>query len=97
MGFIARDIKEKLTKAFNPSRLEVIDESHKHAHHRGAAEHAASGGSPESHFHVVITSAAFKGLSRLGRHRAVMDVLAEEMDGKVHALSLIASAEDEAG
>ena len=94
MGVIAATIKEKLTNAFNPSHLEVIDESHKHAHHRGAAEHRADGGSAESHFHVVITAKTFKGLSRLARHRAVMDVLTDEMDGKVHALSLIANTDD---
>lgn len=93
MGVIADSIKEKLTQSFNPSQLEVIDESHKHAGHAGAAEHATKHGSGESHFHVRIVSDNFKGMTLLARHRAVMDVLADEMKDKVHALSLDASAE----
>ena len=97
MGVIADSIKEKLTQNFNPSQLDVIDESHKHAGHAGAAQHAAqhgtTSGSGESHFNVRIVSDKFKGMTLLARHRAVMEVLAEEMDGKVHALSLDASAE----
>ncbi|NNC36006.1 MAG: BolA family transcriptional regulator [Hyphomonadaceae bacterium] len=92
MGVIADSIKEKLTQSFNPSQLDVIDESHKHAGHAGAAAHAAKHGSGESHFHVRIVSPKFKGMSRLARHRAVMDVLADEMNGKVHALRLEAVA-----
>lgn len=92
MGPIASAIKEKLTKNFNPVHLEVIDESHKHEHHAGAKDHAKKHGSGESHFHVVIVSDIFKDMALLARHRAVMDALSEEMDGKVHALSLNASA-----
>ncbi len=87
MGKIADSIKEKLTEAFNPSQLEVQDESHKHAHHAGARAHAEEHGSGESHFHVVIRAAAFADMNRLGRHRAVMEVLAEEMQ-LIHAFSL---------
>ena len=91
MGIIASSIKEKLEQSFNPSQLEVIDESHKHAHHRGAHEHAAEGGSAESHFHVVIVSKKFEGMSVLAKHRAVKDALAEEIV-QIHAFSLDASA-----
>lgn len=84
MGPIASSIKGKLENAFNPSQLQVIDESHRHAGHAGMAGHKAE----ESHFRVVIRSKAFEGLNTLAKHRAVMDVLADEMDGKVHALSL---------
>ena len=87
MGIIASSIKEKLKQSFTPSQLEVIDESHKHAHHRGAHEHAAEGGSAESHFHVVIISKKFEGMSRLAKHRAVLDVLKEEV-AQIHAFSL---------
>ena len=96
MGIIASAIKEKLTKNFNPSHLEVIDESHKHAGHAGAKahadEHGQKEGSPESHFHVNIKAKAFKDMNRLARHRAVMDVLKEEMK-LVHAFSLVAETE----
>lgn len=91
MGKIADAIKDKLEKAFNPSHLEVRDESHKHAGHAGARQHAQEYGSGESHFHVVIVSKSFDGLSRLAKHRAVMDVLSEEMK-LIHAFSLEASA-----
>jgi len=91
MGIIASSIKEKLTQSFTPSQLEVIDESHKHAHHRGAHEHNAVGGSAESHFHVVIKSEKFDGMSRLAKHRAVLDVLKDEI-AQIHAFSLDASA-----
>lgn len=89
MGLIADSIKGKLTKAFNPSHLEVIDESHKHAGHAGARAHAEEHGSAESHFHVIINSDALTDLNRLARHRAVMDILSEEMP-KIHAFSLTA-------
>lgn len=94
MGKIGAAIKEKLTTAFNPSHLDVIDESHKHAGHAGArahtAEHGAKEGSPESHFHVVIQSAAFDGMTRLAKHRAVLEALEVEMK-VIHAFSLEAS------
>ena len=91
MGIIAASIKEKLKRSFNPTQLEVIDESHKHAHHRGAKEHEAEGGSAESHFHVVIVSDAFAGMGVLAKHRAVLDLLEEEIK-QIHALSLDARA-----
>jgi len=87
MGIIASAIKEKLTKSFNPTHLEVIDQSHMHAGHAGAQAHAAEHGSAESHFHVVISAESLAPLSRLARHRAVMDALSEEMP-KIHAFSL---------
>jgi len=88
MGLIAATIKEKLEKAFNPTRLEVIDESHKHAGHAGAKAHAAKYESGESHFHVIIAADILAPMTRLARHRAVMDVLADLMVERVHALRL---------
>jgi len=90
MGEIANSIKEKLLKAFNPSQLDVIDESHKHASHAGAKAHADEHGSGESHFNVKISSEKFRGMSRIEKHRAVMDALADEMK-VIHAFSLDAS------
>ncbi len=92
MGIITASIKQKLAEKFNPSQLEVIDESHKHAHHRGAAEHAAEGGSAESHIHVIIVSAYFKDMGTLAKHRAVMDTVAEEV-AKIHAFSVEAKSQ----
>ena len=82
-------IRDKLQRAFHPTRLEVINESHLHAGHRG------SPGTGESHFRVLIVSASFAGTSRLQRHRLVNETLSVELSGKVHALSLEARAPDE--
>ena len=62
--------------------IEVEDESHLHAGHAGAPR----GG--ESHYRVRIESAAFRGLSRIERHRLVHDILKEELAAGVHALAL---------
>ena len=78
----ARTLRDKLTAALAPERLEIIDESHLHAGHAGARE----GG--QSHYRVEIVAAAFDGLSRVERQRLVYDVLADELRGGVHALAL---------
>lgn len=82
MGPISESITRKLTAAFQPSRLEVVDDSDRHAGHAGHRE----GG--ESHFNVLIESAAFAGVPRVMRQRKVYAALADEMAGPVHALSL---------
>jgi BolA protein len=84
-------IAEKLTKAFAPERLDVIDESHLHAGHAGAR----SGG--ETHYRVYIVSQAFRGKSRVDRHRLVNATLSSELKGGVHALAIRAAAPEEAG
>ena len=88
---VAETIEAKLRAAFAPDALEIVDQSHLHAGHAGAPK----GG--ESHFRVVIVSAAFAGMSRIERQRAVNRVLAEELAGPVHALSVEARAPEEAG
>jgi BolA family transcriptional regulator, general stress-responsive regulator len=82
-------ITEKLTKAFAPQSLEVVDESHQHAGHAG---HRPGG---ESHFRVYIVSDAFRGKTRLERHRMVNAALSGELAGGVHALAIHASAPGE--
>ena len=77
---------EKLARAFAPSFLEVIDDSHQHAGHSGARP----GG--QTHFTVRITSPAFAGQSRVQQHRAINAVLAEDLAGGVHALAIEAKA-----
>ena len=88
---VAQTLREKLTRALAPERLEIVDESHLHAGHAGARE----GG--ESHFRIDVVSTAFAGRARIARHRLVHDILAEEIAGPVHALSLTARTPDEAG
>jgi len=90
MGAIIEAIRYKLTAAFQPTRLEVVDDSDRHAGHSGARE----GG--ESHFNVVIESAAFAGASKVARQRMVYRALAHELAGPVHALSVKALAPGEA-
>jgi BolA family transcriptional regulator, general stress-responsive regulator len=84
-------ITEKLTKAFRPASLDVVDESH---HHQGHAGHRPDG---ETHFRVHIVSDVFRGKTRLERHRMVNETLSSELEGRVHALAIHASAPEEAG
>ncbi len=86
MGEVAARIEAKLREAFRPERLEVVDASERHRGHGGWRE----GG--ETHFDVVVVSEAFAGQSRLERQRRVNAVLAEELAGPVHALSIKAEA-----
>jgi len=82
-------IRNKLTAAFAPQSLEIVNDSHRHAGHAG------SPGTGESHFTVKVVSAAFNGKSRLERHRMINAVLAEELKGAVHALAIEAHAPEE--
>jgi len=86
---VAETIRQKLTERFSPTRLVVIDESHRHAGHAGARP----GG--ETHFAVTITSAGFAGLGRVARQRLVYDALKAELAGGLHALSLVTRTPDE--
>ena len=90
MGAASEAIKTKLEAAFSPQLLDVEDDSDRHHGHAGARE----GG--ESHFNVLIVAKAFCGMGRVQRQRAVYGVLAEELAGPVHALSVRALAPDEA-
>lgn len=87
---VRSSIERKLTDALAPSRLEVIDDSARHAGHRG---HDHGG---ESHFRIEIVSPAFAGKSRIERHRMVNTLLAEELAGPVHALQLATMTPEEA-
>ena len=82
-------IINKLSEAFFPESLEVQDESHLHEGHAG---HRPGG---ESHFRVYIVSDAFKGKSRVDRHRMINSALAAELSGGVHALAIQAQAPGE--
>jgi BolA family transcriptional regulator, general stress-responsive regulator len=84
-------ITEKLTSAFSPQSLEVVDESHLHAGHAGSRE----GG--QTHYRVYIVSNAFEGKTRLDRHRMVNTALAAELAGGVHALAIHAAAPGDGG
>lgn len=80
-------IRERLTQAFAPQTLEIIDDSHKHAGHA-----SAKGG---GHFNVHIVSSAFAGKNLVQRHRMVYEAMDELMQQEVHALSIKAETPDE--
>jgi BolA protein len=84
-------IAQKLTGAFAPESLKVVDESHQHEGHSG---HRPGG---ETHFRVYIVSEAFRGKTRLARHRLINDALSTELADRVHALAIHASAPGESG
>ena len=82
-------ITNKLREAFIPESLDVQDESHLHEGHAG---HRPGG---ETHFRVYIVSPAFKGKSRIERHRMINTALDSELKGSVHALAIQAQAPGE--
>jgi len=82
-------IAQKLTDAFTPESLQVVDESHRHEGHAG---HRPGG---ETHFRVYIVSDAFLGKSRVERHRMINATLARELAGGIHALAIHAAAPGE--
>ena len=84
-------ITEKLTKAFAPQQLDVEDESHRHEGHAG---HRPGG---QTHYRVHIVAEAFRGKSRIERHRMINTALAAELAGGVHALAIHASTPEERG
>jgi BolA protein len=94
-GPIATNIREKLTTALSPTRLELEDDSARHAghHHEGGMD-AKPGG--ESHFNLTVVSEAFEGEARVQRQRMINSLLRDELAGPVHALSIkaLTPAED---
>ena len=95
------EIKDKATRqerlrcalqALAPTRLQVTDDSHKHAGHEGARD-------GRGHFSVVVVSAAFRGVAPLARHRQVYAAVGSMMETDIHALAIkaLAPEEDAAG
>ncbi|MFO1436529.1 MAG: BolA family protein [Gammaproteobacteria bacterium] len=81
-------IRARLHQALHPSSMEVVDDSHKHAGHAGAAD-------GRGHFKLRIVSRQFEGLLPIARHRIVYDALGDMMETDIHALSIQAFAPDE--
>lgn len=81
-------IRAQLNAAFEPVECELIDESHLHAGHAGAASGAG-------HFRLRIVSRRFQGLNRIARHRLVYDSLRDMMHSDIHALNIVAFAPSE--
>jgi len=87
----AETIRTRLEQSLAPTRLEIMDESHRHEGHSGARP------SGETHFNVTIVASIFTGKTRVARHRMVFDILSDLMDAPVHALSLSTLTPEEAG
>jgi BolA protein len=79
---LAEELRQRLEAAFQPSRLEVLDESEGHRGHAGWRE---GGG---THWRIRIAAPAFAAMSRLERHRAIHAALGPEVIGRLHALAL---------
>jgi BolA family transcriptional regulator, general stress-responsive regulator len=82
-------ITQKLTEAFEPQSLKVVDESHQHKGHAG---HRPGG---QTHFKIYIVAEAFKGKTQLERHRLINGKLSDELAGGIHALAIHAAAPGE--
>ena len=91
MTTVAETMRQKLTEALAPTHLVIIDESRRHAGHAGARPEG------ETHFRIEVVSEKFAGLSRIDRQRLVHRVLATELAGRVHALSLATRTPQEGG
>ncbi|BAT07167.1 Os09g0270900, partial [Oryza sativa Japonica Group] len=83
-------IKESLERGLSPVQLQIEDISHLHKGHAGV-----SGSNGETHFNVRVVSEAFQGKSLLKRHRAVYDLLQDELKNGLHALSIDAKTPSE--
>ena len=79
---------EAALSSLEPIRLELVDESHKHAGHAGARD-------GRGHFQLLIVSHCFSGLSALARHRRVYQALGELMNTDIHALGIQARTPEE--
>ena len=85
-----RRLREKLTTRFAPLELTIVDESHLHAGHAGAA-----GG--QSHYRVRIVSDAFRGIPPVGRHRLIYAAVEDMLRTDIHALAIEALPPPAAG
>jgi BolA family transcriptional regulator, general stress-responsive regulator len=90
---VAETMAKKLTEQFAPTRLEIVDDSARHAGHAGHPGGEGQGG--ETHFAVTVVSPVFAGLSRVARQRLVYETLAAELKSGVHALALTTLAPEE--
>ncbi len=80
-------------KALTPAKLELVNDSQKHAGH---TQHLGGAGfTGETHYKLIIVSPFFEGQSRIDRQRMVMNLLKEEFNSGLHALEIKASAPSE--
>lgn len=74
-------IKQRLTQAFSPENLEIIDDSAQHHGHAGSRGGAG-------YYTVVITADCFKQASRVDAHRKIYAVLNDMIPHEIHALQI---------
>ncbi|MGB7418298.1 MAG: BolA family protein [Erythrobacter sp.] len=87
---ISEEMQARLSEAFAPSRLEIVNDSAKHHGHAG------DDGSGESHFTIHIEAAAFADMNRLARQRAVIAALGDIVGERVHAVAIKADVPEDA-
>ncbi|KAI7855027.1 bola protein, partial [Circinella umbellata] len=80
-----------IKEALEPSTLEIVNESHLHAHHAAMRGNT----NPETHFNITIVSDKFAGKTMMQRHRLVYGLLNEELQNGIHALSLKTKTKEE--
>ncbi|ONK68323.1 uncharacterized protein A4U43_C05F10170 [Asparagus officinalis] len=84
-------MRERLGGKLNPTELEIEDVSHMHAGHAGVRGNSSG----ETHFNLRVVSKEFEGKSMVKRHRLVYDLLKEELESGLHALSIVAKTPSE--
>ena len=89
MGF-SQSISKKISSTLSPINLEIVNESHLHAGHQESFD-----GSGETHLRIKIVSEAFEGMSRVNRHRAINELVLEEIEQGLHAIAIEAKAPSE--
>lgn len=87
----ANRIRAKLQSALEASALEIEDVSHQHAGHAAMRENTAE----ETHFNLKIVSPKFEGQNLVKRHRMVYELLDDELQSGLHALSINAKTPQE--
>ncbi|KAI9316904.1 bola-like protein-domain-containing protein [Dichotomocladium elegans] len=90
-GPIQESVERKIIAALDPSSLEIVNESHLHAHHAAMRGNT----NPETHFRITIVSESFTGKPMMQRHRLVYNLLNDELQNGIHALSLKTKTKEE--
>ncbi|KAG9156513.1 hypothetical protein Leryth_006509 [Lithospermum erythrorhizon] len=90
----ASRMKTKLQSALEAAAIEIEDVSYQHAGHAAMRD---SGGATETHFNIKVVSDKFDGQNLVKRHRMVYDLLSDELNSGLHALSIVAKTPKEAG
>mmetsp|Transcript_28572 Transcript_28572/g.70714 ORF Transcript_28572/g.70714 Transcript_28572/m.70714 type:complete len:101 (-) Transcript_28572:310-612(-) len=91
-GPVAQSIVKALEDNLTPTKLELVDDSAKHASHAAMKGKERS----ESHFKLKVVSEKFEGLNKVARHRLVYSLLDAQFKAGLHALNIEAHTPKEA-